>query len=196
MLTGGHAFAEGSDAIRPVKPNTIAKSLAIGNPADGWYALQAIRCSGDREWSADEEIIDGIRLLARTEGSSPDRRGVTIATLAKLAAQGVVRRDERVVAYVTGHELKTVEALVCSVVPTPPSPPPWRRSPGRGHRRRRRRRMPMIVRSASRTLRTLTAGAGGGRGGSTVGEVLKALDAAIRVSPTGSSTKTGACGAS
>jgi threonine synthase len=114
------AFAEGSDAIRPVKPHTVAKSLAIGNPADGWYALETVRSSGGALASVtDEEIIEGIRLLARTEGIFAETAGgVTIATLAKLAAQGVVRRDERVVAYVTGHGLKTVEALVGTVGPT------------------------------------------------------------------------------
>ena len=107
------AFAEGTDAIRPVKPNTIAKSLAIGNPADGWYALEAIRSSGGSCASVtDDEIVEGIRLLARTEGIFAETAGgVTIATLAKLAASGVVRPDERVVAFVTGHGLKTVEAL-------------------------------------------------------------------------------------
>jgi threonine synthase len=107
------AFAEGTDDIRPVKPNTIAKSLAIGNPADGWYALEAIRRSGGScAEVSDEEILDGIRLLAQTEGIFAETAGgVTIATLAKLAAAGEVRRDERVVAMVTGHGLKTVEAL-------------------------------------------------------------------------------------
>jgi len=114
------AFAEGTDAIRPVRPDTVAKSLAIGNPADGWYALQAVRASGGALAAVtDEEILDGIRLLARTEGIFAETAGgVTIATLAKLAAQGVVRRDERVVAYVTGHGLKTVEALVATTGPT------------------------------------------------------------------------------
>jgi threonine synthase len=114
------AFEAGTDAIRPVKPSTIAKSLAIGNPADGWYALQAIRDSGGSCAAVtDEEIIEGIRLLARTEGIFAETAGgVTIATLAKLAAQGVIRRDERVVAYVTGHGLKTVEALASTVGPT------------------------------------------------------------------------------
>jgi threonine synthase len=114
------AFAEGTDAIRPVKPDTIAKSLAIGNPADGWYALDAIRTSGGACASVtDDEVIQGIRLLARTEGIFAETAGgVTIATLAKLAAQGVVRSDERVVALVTGHGLKTVEALTGEVGPT------------------------------------------------------------------------------
>ncbi len=114
------AFAEGTDAIRPVKPKTIAKSLAIGNPADGWYALDAIRSSGGACASVtDDEVLEGIRLLARTEGIFAETAGgVTIATLAKLAAEGTVRADERVVAMVTGHGLKTVEALADVVGPT------------------------------------------------------------------------------
>ncbi|MGH9018250.1 MAG: threonine synthase [Acidimicrobiales bacterium] len=114
------AFAEKTDAIRPVRPSTIAKSLAIGNPADGWYALKTVRDSGGAFASVtDPEIIDGIRLLARTEGIFAETAGgVTIATLAKLAAQGVIRSDEKVVAYVTGHGLKTVEALSSTVGPT------------------------------------------------------------------------------
>jgi threonine synthase len=114
------AFSEGTDAIRPVKPDTIAKSLAIGNPADGWYALDAIRKSGGACASVtDDEVIEAIKLLARTEGIFAETAGgVTIATLAKLAAQGVIRSDERVVALVTGHGLKTVEALSGSVRPT------------------------------------------------------------------------------
>ncbi len=114
------AFAEGSDDIRPVKPATIAKSLSIGNPADGWYALSAIRSSGGSCAAVtDDEIVEGIRLLARTEGIFAETAGgVTIATLAKMAADGRVRRDERVVALVTGHGLKTVEALTGTVGPT------------------------------------------------------------------------------
>jgi len=114
------AFATGADAIAPVKPSTIAKSLSIGNPADGWYALDTIRRSGGSCAAVtDDEILDGIRLLARTEGIFAETAGgVTIATLAKLAASGDVRRDERVVALVTGHGLKTVEALSGTVGPT------------------------------------------------------------------------------
>ena len=114
------AFAEGTDVIRPVKPHTIAKSLAIGNPADGWYALDTIRSSGGSCAAVtDAEVLDGIRLLARTEGIFAETAGgVTIATLAKLAASGAIRPDERVVAMVTGHGLKTVEALADSVGPT------------------------------------------------------------------------------
>jgi len=114
------AFANGADAIAPVKPHTIAKSLSIGNPADGWYALEAIRRSGGSCGAVtDDEILDGIRLLARTEGIFAETAGgVTIATLAKLAAAGEVRRDECVVALVTGHGLKTVQALAGTVGPT------------------------------------------------------------------------------
>ncbi|MBW3667928.1 MAG: threonine synthase, partial [Actinobacteria bacterium] len=107
------AFAEGSDYVKPVKPKTIAKSLAIGNPADGPYALDVVRSTGGSIGAvSDEEVVEGIRLLARTEGIFAETAGgVTIATLAKLAASGVVRRDERVVAYVTGNGLKTIDAV-------------------------------------------------------------------------------------
>ena len=114
------AFAENADVIRPQKPRTIAKSLAIGNPADGWYALDVVRSTGGAVGSVtDEEIVEGIRLLARTEGIFAETAGgVTIATLAKLAASGVVRPDERVVAYVTGLGLKTPEAVAAVARPT------------------------------------------------------------------------------
>jgi threonine synthase len=114
------AFEQGTDAIRPVRPSTIAKSLAIGNPADGWYALETVRRTGGALAAVgDTEIIDAIRLLARTEGIFAETAGgVTIATLAALAARGVVRPDERVVAIVSGHGLKTVEALAGVVQPT------------------------------------------------------------------------------
>jgi threonine synthase len=107
------AFAKGADDVLPVRPSTIARSLAIGNPADGYYALQAVRRSGGAVGSVtDDEILEAIGLLARTEGIFAETAGgVTIATLAKLAASGTVRPDERVVAIVSGHGLKTVEAL-------------------------------------------------------------------------------------
>jgi threonine synthase len=119
------AFAEGRDFIKPVKPRTIAKSLAIGNPADGWYALEAVRNSGGALAAvSDEEIVEGIRLLARTEGIFAETAGgVTIATLVKLVEQGVIHRDERVVAFVTGNGLKTVEAVAPVAVPTVTIPP-------------------------------------------------------------------------
>ena len=119
------AFAERTDHIRPQRPRTIAKSLAIGNPADGWYALDVVRSTGGSIGSVtDEEIVEGIRLLARTEGIFAETAGgVTIATLAKLAAQGIVRPDERVVAYVTGHGLKTIDAVSPHAGPTVTIPP-------------------------------------------------------------------------
>ena len=119
------AFAERTDHIRPQRPKTIAKSLAIGNPADGWYALDVVRSTGGSIGSVtDEEIVEGIRLLARTEGIFAETAGgVTIATLAKLAAQGIVRPDERVVAYVTGHGLKTIDAVSPHAGPTVTIPP-------------------------------------------------------------------------
>jgi threonine synthase len=107
------AFKEKADHVRPVKPDTIAKSLAIGNPADGYYALQTAReTDGAIDDVTDEEIVDAITLLARTEGLFAETAGgVTIGTLKKLREAGVVRQDERVVAYVTGVGFKTIEAL-------------------------------------------------------------------------------------
>ena len=120
MLAGGDGLAEGSDYVKPVKPNTIAKSLAIWNPADGPYALDVVRKTGGAIGAVtDEEVVEGIRLLARTEGIFAETAGgVTIATLAKLAASGVVRPDERVVAYVTGIGFKTIEAVAPQCGPT------------------------------------------------------------------------------
>jgi len=114
------AFATGAEFVRPVKPHTIAKSIAIGNPADGGYALDVVRSSGGAMASvSDAEIVDAIRLLARTEGIFAETAGgVTIAVLAKLAAAGVVRADEQVVAYVTGHGLKTLDAVAEHCGPT------------------------------------------------------------------------------
>jgi len=114
------AFAEEADTIRPVKPDTIAKSIAIGNPADGYYALDTVRETGGGVASVtDDEIVDGIRLLARTEGIFGETAaGTTIASLRKLAESGVVRPDERVVVYVTGHGLKTLDALAPQAAPS------------------------------------------------------------------------------
>jgi len=114
------AFNEGHDYIRPVKPKTIAKSLAIGNPADGPYALDEVkRSGGGLEAVSDQEIVDAMLLLARTEGIFAETAGgVTIATLARLATKGVVRSDERVVAYITGAGLKTIEAVAPVCRPT------------------------------------------------------------------------------
>ena len=114
------AFNAGADTIRPVKPSTIAKSLAIGNPADGYYALDTVReTGGGLAAVTDDEVVDGIRLLARTEGIFGETAvGVTIASLKKLAEEGVIRPDERVVVYATGHGLKTLDALAPESGPT------------------------------------------------------------------------------
>ncbi|MGH2740026.1 MAG: threonine synthase [Actinomycetota bacterium] len=114
------AFKTGADHVRPVKPETIAKSLAIGNPADGYYALRLARETGGAiDDVSDEEIIDGVRLLAETEGLFAETAGgVTIGVLKRLCETGVVRSDETVVAYVTGTGFKTVEALEEKVGPT------------------------------------------------------------------------------
>jgi threonine synthase len=107
------AYAAGHDVCRPVKPDTIAKSLAIGNPADGPYAIElARRTGGGIDSVSDDEIRAGIKLLAHTTGIFTETAGgVTIATLAKLAARGDIGRDERVVAMVTGDGLKTLDAV-------------------------------------------------------------------------------------
>jgi len=114
------AFAAGDHYVRPVKPHTIAKSLAIGNPADGIYALDAARSSGGEiDAVTDDEVVAGMLLLARSEGIFGETAaGVTVATLGKLAAKGVVRPDERVVAYITGNGLKTIDAVSPVVGPT------------------------------------------------------------------------------
>jgi len=107
------AWANKTDVIKPVKPNTIAKSLAIGNPADGYYALKVMAESGGLASAVSEEaIVEGMKLLARTEGIFAETAGgVTIAALKKLVEQGVIQREETVVAYVTGTGLKTAEVM-------------------------------------------------------------------------------------
>jgi threonine synthase len=107
------AYAEGWDVCRPQRPETIAKSLAIGNPADGPYALELARRTGGGVDSVDDaEIRAGIRLLAETTGVFTETAGgVTVATLAKLAERGAIGEGERVVAYITGEGLKTLDAV-------------------------------------------------------------------------------------
>ncbi len=107
------AFAAGHEVCRPVKPDTIAKSLAIGNPADGPYALElASRSGGSVDAVSDEEIREGIRLLAQTTGIFTETAGgVTTAVLSKLAARGEIDPDERVVLVITGEGLKTLDAV-------------------------------------------------------------------------------------
>lgn len=107
------AFKNGLDFVKPVKPNTIAKSIAIGNPADGIYALEVVRrTNGLWEAATDEEIIEGMKLLAETEGIFTETAGgTTIAVLKKLVEQGYFDKDEIVVAYITGNGYKTMEVL-------------------------------------------------------------------------------------
>jgi len=114
------AFESGADFVKPVKPSGIAKSLAIGNPADGGYALEEVRRSGGAVGAvSDAEIVEAIRLLARTEGIFAETAGgVTVAVLAKLAATGVIKPHERVVAFITGNGLKTLDAVVNECGPT------------------------------------------------------------------------------
>jgi threonine synthase len=108
-----HAFAAGWDICKPVKPSTIAKSLAIGNPADGPYAIELARRSGGAiDWVTDDEVRAGIRLLAETTGIFTETAGgTTTATLAKLAERGDIDVDERVVLVITGEGLKTLDAV-------------------------------------------------------------------------------------
>ena len=106
------AFAEGWDVCKPQKPETIAKSLAIGDPADGPYAVEQARKTGGAVDSVtDDEIRDGIRLLAETTGVFTETAGgVTVGVLRKLAERGDIAAGERVVVYITGEGLKTLDA--------------------------------------------------------------------------------------
>jgi threonine synthase len=108
-----NAFKSGADRVTPVKPDTIAKSLAIGNPADGWYAIQTARETGGAiEYCTEQEVVDGIHLLAKHEGVFTETAGgVTIAVLKRLREQGIIRADEETVAIITGNGYKTIEAL-------------------------------------------------------------------------------------
>ncbi|MGH2808355.1 MAG: threonine synthase [Actinomycetota bacterium] len=107
------AFEAGAEDVRPVKPQTIAKSLAIGNPADGYYALKEVRATGGRVASVPEDAVaEGMRLLARTEGLFTETAGgVTIATLERLVREGAIAPDDETVVLITGVGLKTIEAL-------------------------------------------------------------------------------------
>ena len=114
------AFSAGHDAVQPVKPATIAKSLAIGNPADGPYALDVVRRTGGSIADvSDAEIVDGIRLLARTEGIFAETAGgVTVAVLRKLLAEGKLDPDAETVLLNTGEGLKTLNAVSDQVGPS------------------------------------------------------------------------------
>jgi threonine synthase len=107
------AFEQGWDVSKPQKPDTIAKSLAIGNPADGPYAVELARKTGGAVDSVtDDEIVQGIRLLAETTGIFTETAGgVTTAVLRKLAERGDIGPDERVVLVITGEGLKTLDVV-------------------------------------------------------------------------------------
>src|ERR1700716_3925134 len=113
------AAREHSFDVRPVRPDTIAKSLAIGNPADGYYSLKIVEQTGGAlDAVSDTEIVDAMRLLARTEGIFAETAGgVTVGVLKKLALAGKIDPDELVVAYITGNGLKTVDAVAEHVAP-------------------------------------------------------------------------------
>jgi threonine synthase len=113
------AFKDGRDVVRPVKPDTIAKSLAIGNPADGPYVLDVARRTGGAvEDVTDEEVRDGIQLLARTEGVFAETAGgVTVATLKKLVEAGQLDPEAETVVFNTGDGLKTLDAIADRVGP-------------------------------------------------------------------------------
>jgi len=118
------AFAAGLDFVAPVKPRTIAKSLAIGSPADGVFALDVARGTGGSISAVgEEEIVEGIELLARTTGVFTETAGgVTTAVLARLARAGQIDPDERVVVYITGDGLKTLDAVAPRVERHPIQP--------------------------------------------------------------------------
>lgn len=114
------AFEAGHDVIQPQKPDTIARSLAIGNPADGPYVLDSVRRTGGSVGHvSDEEVVAGIRLLARTEGVFAETAGgVTIATTKKLLEAGALDPDAETVLMITGDGLKTLDAVSGEVGPT------------------------------------------------------------------------------
>ena len=118
------AYDEDTPHVRPVTPDTVAKSLAIGNPADGFYSLKTIENSGGSAVSAPEdEIVEGIQILAETEGIFTETAGgVVISGLRKLVQSGKIQPDDLTVAYITGNGLKTqevVEPLINPVFTTP-----------------------------------------------------------------------------
>ncbi len=113
------AYENGWDTVKPVKPKTIARSLAIGNPADGPYALDAVRRTGGAMGHvSDEQVVEGIRLLAQTEGVFAETAGgVTVATLRQLLERGQIDPDAETVLYNTGDGLKTLDAVAGVVGP-------------------------------------------------------------------------------
>lgn len=114
------AFEAGTLDVVPQRPDTIARSLAIGNPADGYYALQvAGETGGQIGHVPDDEIVAGIKLLAETEGIFAETAGgVTVANLARFAADGRIGRDERTVAVISGNGYKTLDAVAPTIAPS------------------------------------------------------------------------------
>ena len=114
------AFAEGAEVITPQRPNTIARSLAIGNPADGPYVLDELRTHGGDIGSVpDSEILECIELLAKTEGVFAETAGgVTIASLRQMINRGTIDPNKSIVAIISGHGLKTLDAVVDTAVVT------------------------------------------------------------------------------
>jgi threonine synthase len=121
------AFQEGHDVVTPVRPDTIAKSLAIGSPADGPYAIDVARRTGGAIADvSDAEIVEGIQLLAKTEGIFAETAGgVTIATLRKLLAEGRLDPEAETVVLNTGDGLKTIDAVAPVASPTVTIPPKY-----------------------------------------------------------------------
>jgi threonine synthase len=114
-----NAWANGQTQVQPVRPNSIAKSLAIGNPADGIYALRVIKRSDGSAYAVPEtEVVNGIQLLAETEGIFTETAGgVVVSGLKHLAKSGAIKPDELTVIYITGNGLKTQEAVESVVNP-------------------------------------------------------------------------------
>ncbi len=113
------AYEQGAPVVRPVRPDTIAKSLAIGNPPDGIYSLQAIKKShGSAVAALEEEVVEGIKLLAETEGIFTETAGgVVISGLRRIVERGLIKPDDLTVAYITGNGLKTQEVVADAVKP-------------------------------------------------------------------------------
>jgi len=118
------AYEQNTPHVRPVIPDTIAKSLAIGNPADGFFAIKTIEASGGSAVRAPEdEIVECIQLLAETEGIFTETAGgVVISVLRRLAKRGTIKPDDVTVAYITGNGLKTQEAVEGLINPVKTSP--------------------------------------------------------------------------
>jgi len=117
---------KGANEITPVEtPDTICKSLAIGDPADGYYAIRAVRATkGVGSAPNDEQILEGVKLLAKTEGVFTEPAGGTVvAALKQLVEDGEIERDEQVILYITGNGLKTQESTA------PALPKPYRIEP-------------------------------------------------------------------